>query len=126
MTASAAARAPAGEGAARRPGPALRTQPQPRVIVTGMPRTTRVIRLGLMAHELLEELRHTPLDQAGRARLRDVFDRSVGELAGCLPPDLAAELGRLVPAIGQGTPSQAELCVAQAQLSGLGRKSVGG
>ncbi|HZD02036.1 MAG TPA: proteasome activator [Actinomycetes bacterium] len=88
------------------------------VIVVGMPRTAKVIRVGIMSRALLEETRHTRLDQAGRARLRVVFDSTVGELAGCLPPGLAAELGRLVPAIGEGVPSQAELRIAQAQLSG--------
>lgn len=118
MTAPAPEHAPAGEAAARRPGLTMRAQPRTQVIVTGMPRTAKAIRIGIMARELLEELRHTTLDQAGRARLRDIFDSTVAELTGCLPPELAAELGRLVPAVSEGVPSQPELSIAQAQLTG--------
>jgi Bacterial proteasome activator len=88
------------------------------VVVAGMPRTATVLWVGIMCRALLEELRSTVLDQAGRERLRVVFDATLGELAGCLPEALAGELGRLVPALGVGVASQAELRLALAQLTG--------
>src|SRR6266536_187845 len=62
--------------------------------------------------------RHAPLDEAGRARLREIYDISVQELASSLSPDLAAELDRITLPLEQETPSEAELRVAQAQLVG--------
>jgi hypothetical protein len=93
-------------------------QSQVRAIAAPMPRTAKVIRMGVMAGTLLDEVRRPPLDQAGRARMRESFDASVGELSGCLPAHLAAELGRLAPTFTTKVPSQAELRIAQAQLAG--------
>jgi hypothetical protein len=77
-----------------------------------------VMRIGSMVRQLLEEVRHAPLDEAGRARMREIYDTSVRELAGGLSPDLAEELGRVTRPFQGGTPSEAELRVAQAQLVG--------
>ncbi len=78
----------------------------------------KVMRIGQMVRQLLEEVRHAPLDEAGRARMREIYDTSVRELAGGLSPDLAEELGRVTRPFPEGTPSEAELRVAQAQLVG--------
>jgi hypothetical protein len=78
----------------------------------------KVMRIGSMVRQLLEEVRHAPLDEAGRARMREIYETSVGELAGVLSPDLAEELGRVTRPFEEGTPSEAELRVAQAQLVG--------
>ncbi len=78
----------------------------------------KVMRIGSMVRQLLEEVRHAPLDEAGRARLREIYDISVQELASSLSPDLAAELDRITLPLEQETPSEAELRVAQAQLVG--------
>jgi hypothetical protein len=78
----------------------------------------KVMRIGSMVRQLLEEVRHAPLDEAGRARLREILDISIQELAGSLSPDLAAELDRITLPLDQETPSEAELRVAQAQLVG--------
>jgi hypothetical protein len=118
MITAGAQRAPANGEATRQHGPTVRGQSEQHMVVVGMPRTAKVIRVGIMSHALLEELRHTVLDEAGRARVRVVFDTTLGELAGCLPEAVAAELGRLVPALGEGVPSQSELRLAEAQLSG--------
>ena len=79
----------------------------------------KVMRIGAMVRQLLEEVRHAPLDEAGRDRMRDIYDISVRELSDSLSPDLAQELGRVArPFTGDETPSEAELRVAQAQLVG--------
>jgi hypothetical protein len=78
----------------------------------------KVMRIGAMVRQLLEEVRSAPLDQAGRTRLKDIYDLSVGELAGALSPELADELTRLALPLESETPTEAELRVAQAQLVG--------
>ena len=103
--------------------------PVPGVVVTGepadqqatesVPSPAKVMRIGAMVRQLLEEVRHAPLDEAGRDRMRDIYDISVRELSDSLSPDLAQELGRVArPFVGEETPSEAELRVAQAQLVG--------
>jgi hypothetical protein len=78
----------------------------------------KVLRIGSMTKELLEEVRRAPLDEAGRTRLREIYETSVRELAGGLSGDLRDELARLSSPFSEGTPSDAELRVAQAQLVG--------
>jgi hypothetical protein len=79
----------------------------------------KVMRIGSMVRQLLEEVRHAPLDEAGRARMREIYDISVKELAEGLSPDLAEELNRVArPFTEEETPSEAELRVVQAQLVG--------
>jgi Protein of unknown function (DUF2587) len=78
----------------------------------------KVMRIGTMVRQLLEEVRRAPLDEAGRARMREIYDLSLEELSGGLSPDLAEELGRMALPLEEGTPSEAELRVAQAQLVG--------
>ena len=78
----------------------------------------KVLRIGAMTKELLEEVRRAPLDDAGRKRLRDIYETSVKELADCLADDLKDELGRLSSPFTEPTPSDDELRIAQAQLVG--------
>jgi hypothetical protein len=79
----------------------------------------KVMRIGSMVKQLLEEVRNAPLDEAGRARFREIYEQSVRELASGLSPDLAAELDRMAPPFADDkVPSEAELRVAQAQLVG--------
>jgi len=78
----------------------------------------KVLRIGSMTKELLEEVRRAPLDEAGRSRLREIYETSVHELAGGLSGDLRAELARLSSPFSADTPTDAELRVAQAQLVG--------
>jgi hypothetical protein len=78
----------------------------------------KVMRIGSMVKQLLEEVRQAPLDEAGRQRLREIYEQSIRELATGLSPDLAAELDRMALPFDEGTPSEAELRVAQAQLVG--------
>ena len=79
----------------------------------------KVMRIGSMIKQLLEEVRQAPLDERSRDRLREIFDTSVQELSQALSDDLRDELARLAPPFGTETPpSDAELRVAQAQLVG--------
>jgi hypothetical protein len=78
----------------------------------------KVMRIGSMVKQLLEEVRQAPLDEAGRARLKEIYEQSVRELATGLSPDLAAELDRMALPFDSDVPSEAELRVAQAQLVG--------
>jgi len=79
----------------------------------------KVMRIGSMIKQLLEEVRTAPLDEAGRARLAQIHDRSIAELEQGLAPELVEELRRIaLPFADQGTPSDAELRIAQAQLVG--------
>ncbi len=79
----------------------------------------KVMRIGSMIKQLLEEVRSAPLDAAARARLRDIHARSVQELEDALAPELVAELDRLsLPFSTESDPSEAELRIAQAQLVG--------
>jgi len=79
----------------------------------------KVMRIGSMVRQLLEEVRQAPLDEAGRARLREIYDTSISELSNTLSPDLAAELNTMtIPFDKDEVPSEAELRVAQAQLVG--------
>jgi proteasome activator-like protein len=79
----------------------------------------KVMRIGSMIKQLLEEVRQAPLDEAGRSRLREIHKRSIVELEDGLAPELRDELERLSLPFGDDTaPSEAELRVAQAQLVG--------
>ena len=79
----------------------------------------KVMRIGSMIKQLLDEVRTTSLDEASRDRLRDIYDLSVTELSGALSDDLRDELHRLAtPFAGDDAPSDAELRVAKAQLVG--------
>ncbi len=79
----------------------------------------KVMRIGTMIKQLLEEVRAAPLDDASRNRLREIHQSSVRELEEGLAPELREELERLaLPFSDEGTPSDAELRIAQAQLVG--------
>ena len=79
----------------------------------------KVMRIGSMIKQLLEEVRRAPLDERSRTRMAEVYETSVRELAEGLSPDLRDELSRLTLPFTEGeTPTEAELRVAQAQLVG--------
>ncbi|MHA7283129.1 bacterial proteasome activator family protein [Arthrobacter sp. TMS2-4] len=79
----------------------------------------KVMRIGTMFKQLLEEVRSAPLDDAGRTRLAAIHERSVRELEDGLAPELVEELHRIhLPFDDDTVPTDAELRVAQAQLVG--------
>jgi hypothetical protein len=79
----------------------------------------KVMRIGTMMKQLLEEVRTATLDEASRDRLREIYETSITEVGSALSPDLQDELGRLAHPFADGaTPSGPELQIAQAQLVG--------
>jgi hypothetical protein len=106
---------PGGDGADGRPAEGSGGAPAP---VETIEQPAKVMRIGSMIKQLLEEVRQSPLDEAGRERLREIYDTSLRTLSEGLSPDLAAELSSMTIPFGPETPSEAELRVAQAQLVG--------
>jgi hypothetical protein len=79
----------------------------------------KVMRIGSMIRQLLEEVKTAPLDEASRARLKEIHASSIKELEQGLAPELVEELERISLPFAEGvTPSEGELRIAQAQLVG--------
>src|SRR4051794_17496316 len=79
----------------------------------------KVMRIGTMIKQLLDEVRSAPLDDAARIRLAEIHERSLAELEEGLSPELVEELHRItLPFVDDQAPSDAELRIAQAQLVG--------
>ncbi len=79
----------------------------------------KVMRIGSMIRQLLEEVKAAPLDEASRNRLAAIHRSSIAELEQGLAPELVEELERLsLPFSEEATPSESELRIAQAQLVG--------
>ena len=95
-----------GESSAERPVTEMVEQP------------AKVMRIGSMIRQLLEEVKSAPLDEKSRARLKEIHQNSIKELEDGLAPELVDELERLSLPFEDATPSEAELRVAQAQLVG--------
>ena len=62
----------------------------------------KVMRIGTMIKQLLEEVRAAPLDEASRNRLREIHQSSIRELEDGLAPELREELERLALARARG------------------------
>ncbi|PTT64212.1 bacterial proteasome activator family protein [Arthrobacter sp. HMWF013] len=107
---------PAGPRAARG-APAARTRGSSVQDLVDEP--AKVMRIGTMIRQLLEEVKSAPLDEAARERLAEIHERSIKELEDGLAPELVEELERIsLPFPENTTPSEAELRIAQAQLVG--------
>ncbi|WP_269438001.1 bacterial proteasome activator family protein [Arthrobacter sp. zg-Y179] len=79
----------------------------------------KVMRIGTMIKQLLDEVRNAPLDDAARNRLAEIHSRSLKELEDGLAPELVNELHRInLPFLDDSTPTDAELRIAQAQMVG--------
>ncbi len=96
----------------------------PEVVTEEVPNETvtepaKVMRIGSMVKQLLEEVRGSTLDEASRERLAEIYERSIVEVSQALSPDLQHELAMLALPFKDGeVPSEAELRVAKAQLVG--------
>jgi hypothetical protein len=93
--------------------------PDDRSLTDLVEQPAKVMRIGTMIKQLLEEVRAAPLDEASRSRLREIHAISIRELEDGLAPELRDELDRLTLPFTEGTvPSDGELRIAQAQLVG--------
>ncbi len=93
--------------------PVESTPPPPETITE----PAKLLRIASMVRELLDETRQASIDEPGRRRLAEIYERSVGELRDTLSDDLREELATLAPPI-DGVPTESEIRVAQAQLVG--------
>jgi len=115
---------PDGQPVAAVPASALQQQGEPDEDSEGdltslVEQPAKVMRIGSMIRQLLEEVKSAPLDDASRQRLMQIHRRSIKELETGLAPELVEELERLtLPFTGDETPSDAELRISQAQLVG--------
>ena len=99
--------------------PAEDGDPQREDLAGAVEEPAKVMRIGMMIKQLLEEVRATELDDASRSRLRDIHTSSLRELEAALAPELREELDRLIePFTAAAPPSDGELRIAQAQLVG--------
>ncbi|MBB6627825.1 bacterial proteasome activator family protein [Nocardioides sp. KIGAM211] len=90
-----------------------------RAITDLVEQPAKVMRIGSMIRQLLEEVKAAPLDEASRNRLKEIHQASIKELEAGLAPELVEELDRLtLPFTEDSTPSEGELRIAQAQLVG--------
>ena len=95
------------------------TQEGPATVTSLVQQPAKVMRIGSMIKQLLDEVKSAPLDDAARSRLREIHLQSIQELQDGLAPELVEELERLtLPFAEDGAPSDAELRIAQAQLVG--------
>jgi hypothetical protein len=100
-------------------GAVATTDETPEIPRESVTEPAKVMRIGSMVKQLLEEVRAAPLDEASRERLAEIYERSVTELSMALSPDLQEELHMLaLPFDHEGIPSESELRVAKAQLVG--------
>jgi len=95
------------------------TSSRERPVTEMIEQPAKVMRVGNMIRQLLEEVRAAPLDEKSRARLKEIHASSIKELEDGLAPELVDELERLsLPFADDTVPSEAELRIAQAQLVG--------
>ena len=98
---------------------ALEHESAERPVTEMVEKPAKVMRIGSMIRQLLEEVRAAPLDEKSRARLKEIHTTSIKELEDGLDPELVNELERLsLPFTEDDLPSESELRVAQAQLVG--------
>ncbi|WP_432943796.1 bacterial proteasome activator family protein [Kribbella sp. CA-253562] len=92
---------------------------EPRSVTELVEQPAKVMRVGNMIRQLLEEVKAAPLDEASRQRLKAIHAASIKELESGLAPELVEELERLsLDFTDESTPTEAELRIAQAQLVG--------
>ena len=91
----------------------------PRSVTDMVEQPAKVMRIGTMIRQLLDEVKAAPLDDASRQRLRTILHASISELKAGLAPELVEELERITsPFADDSTPSDPELRIAHAQLIG--------
>ena len=84
--------------------PADETRERPTNPADLVEQPAKVMRIGSMVKQLLDEVRSAPLDEKGRARLAEIHQRSIAELEDGLAPELVEELERItLPVLGRVT-----------------------
>jgi Bacterial proteasome activator len=106
------------DGSAATGGTPLEESDAQRNVTDLVEQPAKVMRIGGMIRQLLEEVKSAPLDEASRTRLAGIYEASIKELEEGLAPELVDELERLSLPFSSETPSEAELRIAQAQLVG--------
>ncbi|MDO5752094.1 bacterial proteasome activator family protein [Arthrobacter sp.] len=107
------------EAAAAEDEPKADAVKQPQSLSDMVDQPAKVMRIGTMVKQLLDEVKSAPLDDAARTRLAEIHQASITELEAGLAPELVDELHRLsLPFADNSSPSDAELRIAQAQLVG--------
>lgn len=107
------------EGPPQRHGPPGADGADERSVTQLVEQPAKVMRIGSMIKQLLEEVKAAPLDEASRLRLKEIHRSSIQELEQGLAPELVEELDRLsLPFTDDSVPSDSELRIAQAQLVG--------
>ncbi|MDK1361444.1 bacterial proteasome activator family protein [Arthrobacter sp. zg-Y1219] len=110
---------PSGGGESDSPARSGENSPGPAKLRDLVDEPAKVMRIGTMIKQLLEEVRNAPLDDAARNRLAEIHARSVRELEDGLAPELVDELHRVnLPFLDDTVPTDAELRIAQAQIVG--------
>ena len=110
---------PDGMAVERTPSQSAQDDENHRSLTDLVEQPAKVMRIGSMIKQLLEEVKAAPLDEKSRARLREIHRSSIVELEDGLAPELIEELDRLtLPFAGDDVPTDAELRIAQAQLVG--------
>jgi hypothetical protein len=92
---------------------AAAAEPQQETVVE----PAKLLRIASMVRQLLDDTRQAPLDEGGRKRLADIYQRSMSELGESISQDLKEELADLAPPL-EGDPTESEIRIAQAQLVG--------
>lgn len=99
-------------------GSPIEVERPPTALTDLVEQPAKVMRIGGMIRQLLDEVKAAPLDEASRARLRQIHEQSIDELRDGLAPELVEELNRLSRPFDAAAPTDGELRIAQAQLVG--------
>lgn len=84
------------------PGDAVAAPPDGEAAQNAVEEPAKVMRVGTMIRQLLDEVRQTPLDEPSRERLREIYETSIAEIGGALSPDLPRGAGPPGPALRSG------------------------
>jgi len=78
----------------------------------------KLMRIASMTRAMLDEIRQSPLDEAGRLRLIEIHENSLEEMQEILSDDLRQELSEMFGPVEKETATESELRLVQAQLVG--------
>lgn len=79
---------------------------------------SKLMRIASMTRAMLEEARTADVDEPGRKRLHEIYQRAVEEICEVVSEDLREELTQVFVPFAEGVPTESEIRIAQAQLVG--------